>query len=174
MAAPEPVADLAPAVELKLSTFPATSPSTTTVLIFTASSARIRAQCSSNASWSRPGIPAITSATGSRCCSKKIGRSEGSTKRKRTIPTGCLDARRAGCQAAGVTIASPARSSLDRDTRLLSGLLEETIAGQGGEGLRQAVVRLREAAARMRAGEAGADDEAAALVEEILAGDRST
>ena len=71
-----------------------------------------------------------------------------------------------------MTIAdAPARSSLDRDTRILSGLLEETIAGQGGEGLRQAVVRLREAAARVRAGEAGAEEDAAALVEEILGGD---
>ena len=37
--------------------------------------------------------------------------------------------------------------------------------------LRQAVVRLREAAARVRAGEAGAEEDAAALVEEILGGD---
>ena len=70
-----------------------------------------------------------------------------------------------------MTIAADAPSALDRDTRVLSELLEETIAGQGGEGLRAAVVRLREAAARVRAGEDGADDEAAALVEEILAGD---
>ena len=60
---------------------------------------------------------------------------------------------------------------LDRDTRLLSGLLEETIARQGGESLRSAVVRLHQAAARVRAGEPEADDEAAAIVEEILAGD---
>jgi phosphoenolpyruvate carboxylase len=68
-------------------------------------------------------------------------------------------------------IADAPHSALDRDTRILSGLLEETIAGQGGDGLRQAVVRLREAAARVRAGEVGADVDAAALVEEILAGD---
>ena len=66
---------------------------------------------------------------------------------------------------------APAQSALDRDTRLLSELLEETIAGQGGEGLRRAVVRLRDTAARVRAGEEGADDEAATLVEEILAAD---
>ncbi len=60
-------------------------------------------------------------------------------------------------------------AALDRDTQLLSELLEETIARQGGESLRAGVVRLRRAAARARAGEDGA--EAAALVEEILAGD---
>ena len=68
-------------------------------------------------------------------------------------------------------LAEAPQSALDRDTRLLSELLEETIAGQGGEGLRHAVVRLREAGARVRAGEPGADAEAAALVAEILAGD---
>jgi phosphoenolpyruvate carboxylase len=70
-----------------------------------------------------------------------------------------------------VTIAdAPApAAALDRDTQLLSELLEETIARQGGESLRAGVVRLRRAAARARAGEDGA--EAAALVEEILAGD---
>jgi phosphoenolpyruvate carboxylase len=69
-----------------------------------------------------------------------------------------------------MTIAdAPSHSGLDRDTRLLSELLEETIARQGGEGLRSAVVRLRHAAAGARAGEDGA--ETAALVEEILAGD---
>ena len=69
-----------------------------------------------------------------------------------------------------MTIAdAPSRSGLDRDTRLLSELLEETIARQGGEALRSAVVRLRHAAAAVRAGEDGA--EAAALVDEILAGD---
>ena len=68
-------------------------------------------------------------------------------------------------------IADAPHSALDRDTRLLSELLEETIAGQGGEGLRSAVVRLREAGARVRAGEAGAEEEAGGLVEEILAGD---
>ena len=60
---------------------------------------------------------------------------------------------------------------LDRDTRLLSGLLEETIAAQGGEGLRSAVVRLHGAAARVRAEEPGAEAEAAALAAEVLAGD---
>ncbi|HEX2412119.1 MAG TPA: phosphoenolpyruvate carboxylase [Solirubrobacteraceae bacterium] len=60
-------------------------------------------------------------------------------------------------------------AALDRDTQLLSGLLEETIARQGGEALRAAVVRLHQAAARARAGEG--DAEAAALVDEILAGD---
>ena len=69
-----------------------------------------------------------------------------------------------------MTIAdAPSRPGLDRDTRLLSELLEETIARQGGEGLRTAVVRLRHAAAAARAGQDGA--EAAALVEEILDGD---
>jgi phosphoenolpyruvate carboxylase len=69
-----------------------------------------------------------------------------------------------------MTIAdAPSHSGLDRDTRLLSELLEETIARQGGEALRSAVVRLRHAAAGARAGEGGA--ETAALVEEILAGD---
>jgi phosphoenolpyruvate carboxylase len=68
-------------------------------------------------------------------------------------------------------VAEAPHSALDRDTRLLSELLEETIAGQGGEGLRLAVVRLREAAARVRAGEPGGEEEAAALVEAILAGD---
>jgi phosphoenolpyruvate carboxylase len=60
-------------------------------------------------------------------------------------------------------------AALDRDTQLLSELLEETIARQGGESLRAGVVRLRQAAARARAGEDPA--EVAALVEEILAGD---
>ncbi|MGH2948407.1 MAG: phosphoenolpyruvate carboxylase, partial [Solirubrobacteraceae bacterium] len=60
---------------------------------------------------------------------------------------------------------------LDRDTRLLSGLLEETIARQGGEALRSAVVQLRGAAARMRSGEDAADAETEALVEEILDAD---
>ena len=70
-----------------------------------------------------------------------------------------------------MAVHAPEQSALDRDTRLLSELLEETIAGQGGEGLRRSVVRLREAGARVRANEAGAEQEAAALVEEILAGD---
>jgi phosphoenolpyruvate carboxylase len=65
--------------------------------------------------------------------------------------------------------APAAAAALDRDTQLLSELLEETIARQGGEALRAAVVRLHQAAARARAGEG--DAEAAALVEEILAGD---
>jgi phosphoenolpyruvate carboxylase len=60
---------------------------------------------------------------------------------------------------------------LDRDTRLLSGLLEETIAAQGGEALRSAVVSLRTAGARARAEEPGAEAEAAALAAEILDGD---
>ena len=67
-----------------------------------------------------------------------------------------------------MTIAE-APSGLDRDQRLLSELLEETIARQGGEALRSAVVRLRHAAAAARAGED--QGETAALVEEILAGD---
>jgi phosphoenolpyruvate carboxylase len=50
---------------------------------------------------------------------------------------------------------------LERDTRLLSGLLEQTI----GEQARTAVVRLREAAERARV---GADEEIPALVDEIL------
>jgi phosphoenolpyruvate carboxylase len=62
-------------------------------------------------------------------------------------------------------------SGLDRDTMLLSGLLEETIAAQGGDGLRTAVVRLRRAGSRLRAGEPGAEAEAANLVAEILEGD---
>src|ERR687896_285687 len=61
-------------------------------------------------------------------------------------------------------IADAPHSALDRDTRLLSELLEETIAGQGGEGLRNAVVRLREAGSRVRAGQAGAEEDAAARV----------
>ena len=60
---------------------------------------------------------------------------------------------------------------LERDTRLLSGLLEEIVAEQGGETLSSAVVRLREAAGRVRAGVPGAEAETAALVAEILAGD---
>ncbi len=69
-----------------------------------------------------------------------------------------------------MTIAdAPSRSGLDRDTRLLSELLEETIARQGGETLRDAVVRLRHAAAAARAGEDAGD--IAALVQEILDGD---
>jgi phosphoenolpyruvate carboxylase len=60
---------------------------------------------------------------------------------------------------------------LDRDTRLLSGLLEETIAAQGGEALRGAVVGLHRAAGRARAAEPGAEEEAEALAGEILDGD---
>jgi phosphoenolpyruvate carboxylase len=60
---------------------------------------------------------------------------------------------------------------LDRDTRLLSGLLEETIAAQGGEALRTAVVQLHRAACRTRAGEPGAEEEAGALVTRILESD---
>ena len=60
---------------------------------------------------------------------------------------------------------------LDRDTQLLSGLLEETIAGQGGEALSSAVRRLHQAAARVRAQDAGAGAEVAQLVAEILEGD---
>jgi phosphoenolpyruvate carboxylase len=60
---------------------------------------------------------------------------------------------------------------LDRDTRLLSGLLEETIAAQGGEALRTAVVRLRHAAARVRGEEPGAEDEVAGLAAQVLDGD---
>jgi phosphoenolpyruvate carboxylase len=62
-------------------------------------------------------------------------------------------------------------SALDQDTALLSGLLEETIADQGGEALRNAVVRLHLAGARARAGEPEAEEEAAALASEILDGD---
>jgi phosphoenolpyruvate carboxylase len=62
-------------------------------------------------------------------------------------------------------------SALDQDTALLSGLLEETIADQGGEALRTAVVRLHLAGVRARAGEQGAEDEAAMLAAEILDGD---
>src|SRR3954451_601988 len=50
-------------------------------------------------------------------------------------------------------------SALDQDTALLSGLLEETIADQGGEALRNAVVRLHLAAARARAGEPEAEED---------------
>jgi phosphoenolpyruvate carboxylase len=60
---------------------------------------------------------------------------------------------------------------LGRDTRLLSALVEETVAAQGGSALSGAVVRLHHAAERVRAGQAGADAEAAAAVAEILAGD---
>jgi phosphoenolpyruvate carboxylase len=61
--------------------------------------------------------------------------------------------------------------ALDRDTQLLSGLLEHTIADQGGEALRSGVVRLHQAAAQARAGDPGADGRAAALAAEILDGD---
>jgi phosphoenolpyruvate carboxylase len=61
--------------------------------------------------------------------------------------------------------------ALDRDTQLLSGLLEHTIADQGGEALRSAVVRLHQASAQARAGDPGADEQAAALAAEILDGD---
>jgi phosphoenolpyruvate carboxylase len=60
---------------------------------------------------------------------------------------------------------------LDRDTRLLSRLLEETIADQGGEALRSAVVGLHQAAAAVRAGEAGSDEKTAALAAQILDSD---
>ena len=70
-----------------------------------------------------------------------------------------------------MTIADLTSSPLDRDTRILSGLLEETIAGQGGEAVRNRLVQLRDAAARGRAGEPGADDETAGVVEDILAHD---
>jgi hypothetical protein len=62
-------------------------------------------------------------------------------------------------------------SALTADTELLSGLLEETIADQGGEALRSAVVRLHQAGARARAGEPGAVEDADALAREILDGD---
>ena len=66
----------------------------------------------------------------------------------------------------------PLAPSLDRDTQLLSGLLEETIALQGGE----ALPRCRRAAAprrgrARRAGEPGAEAEIAALTAAILDGD---
>jgi phosphoenolpyruvate carboxylase len=64
--------------------------------------------------------------------------------------------------------ASTEAPALDRDTQLLSRLLEETIADQGGEALRSAVVRLHHAAARVRAGEEGAEEEAAVLAADIL------
>ena len=60
---------------------------------------------------------------------------------------------------------------LARDTRLLSRLLEETIADQGGEALRNAVVGLHQAAAAVRAGEAGSDEKTAALAAQILDSD---
>jgi phosphoenolpyruvate carboxylase len=60
---------------------------------------------------------------------------------------------------------------LERDTRLLSRLLEETIADQGGEALRTAVVGLHQAAAAVRAGEPGSDEKAAALSAQILDSD---
>jgi phosphoenolpyruvate carboxylase len=66
------------------------------------------------------------------------------------------------------THASTEAPALDRDTQLLSRLLEETIADQGGEALRSAVVRLHHAAARVRAGEVGAEEEAAVLAADIL------
>src|SRR5687767_7288790 len=65
----------------------------------------------------------------------------------------------------------PAAPGLDRDTELLSGLLEETIALQGGDALRNAVVGLRGAAERARAGDPGAEAEIAALAAQILDGD---
>jgi phosphoenolpyruvate carboxylase len=60
---------------------------------------------------------------------------------------------------------------LERDTRLLSGLLEETIAEHAGAAVSDAVVRLRRAAARVRSGRPSADAETAALVAEILGAD---
>ncbi|HEX5617125.1 MAG TPA: phosphoenolpyruvate carboxylase, partial [Solirubrobacteraceae bacterium] len=60
---------------------------------------------------------------------------------------------------------------LERDTRLLSRLLEETIADQGGEALRSAVVGLHQAAAAVRAGEPGSDEKTAALAAQILDSD---
>ncbi len=65
----------------------------------------------------------------------------------------------------------PPAPGLDRDTELLSGLLEETIAIQGGEALRNAVVGLRGAAERGRAGDPGAEADIAALAAQILDGD---
>ena len=60
---------------------------------------------------------------------------------------------------------------LDRDTRLLSQLLEETIADQGGEALRSAVVGLHQAAASVRAGDPGSEEKTAALAAQILDSD---
>ena len=70
-----------------------------------------------------------------------------------------------------MSIAALPTRPLDRDTRILSGLLEETIAGQGGEAVRARLVQLRDAAARARLREPGADEETAATVEDILAHD---
>ena len=98
---------------------------------------------------------------------------------RQSVPTG-LDTTAAvdGANLRGVTATDvPARPALDapgldRDTRLLSGLLEETIAAQGGEGLRSAVVRAARARPpRVRAEEPGAEAETAALAGEVLAGD---
>lgn len=66
---------------------------------------------------------------------------------------------------------TPETPALDRDTQLLSQLLEETIADQGGDALRNAVVGLHQAAACVRAGEPGAQEKAAALAAEILDAD---
>ena len=62
-------------------------------------------------------------------------------------------------------------TALEHDLQLLSELLEETIADQGGESLRSAVVRLHRAGVRARAEESGAEEEAATLAAEILDGD---
>jgi phosphoenolpyruvate carboxylase len=64
--------------------------------------------------------------------------------------------------------AGPEAPALDRDTQLLSRLLEETVADQGGDALRNAVVGLHQAAAQVRAGEPAAEEKAAALAAEIL------
>jgi phosphoenolpyruvate carboxylase len=66
---------------------------------------------------------------------------------------------------------TPETPALDRDTALLSQLLEETVADQGGDALRNAVVGLHQAASQVRAGEPGAQEKAAALAAEILDAD---
>jgi phosphoenolpyruvate carboxylase len=90
-----------------------------------------------------------------------------------TVPTGLDAPTLPSCGEVTVT-APPAHSDtpgLARDTRLLSRLLEETIADQGGEALRSAVVSLHQAAADVRAGEPGSDEKAAALAAQILDSD---
>jgi phosphoenolpyruvate carboxylase len=62
-------------------------------------------------------------------------------------------------------------TALEHDLQLLSELLEETIADQGGEALRSAVVRLHRAGVRARAEEPGGEEEAATLAAEILDAD---
>ena len=66
----------------QLPMFPATSPSETIVFSTHESSARIFTQCAAKASHSRGGKAAISIASGSFWCSKKIGMSSSATSRR--------------------------------------------------------------------------------------------